>query len=94
MPAYAYPIEIKNTPQVIKYDRVVDIGDGVLTLPMLNELVTEDESFSVLEKENSIYGSSYVLCVSGSRLETEDELRIRVEREEKYMAEYNKRHNR
>lgn len=93
MPAYMYPIVIKKDRQKVRYTKDIELdNDGVLTLSILRTYVNEDECFSIVEKR-SVMGCAYLLRVSGQRLETKDECTARVEKEEKYMAEYNKRHN-
>jgi len=94
MPAYAYPIIIKREPQLVRFQKEIELGsgsDGVLTLAKLREYgVTEEHAFWTRETDEGLY-STTLLIISGARLETPEELKIRVEKEEAYMAEYNKR---
>jgi hypothetical protein len=53
-------------------------------------LVTIDESFCIIETDEGL-SSKTILSITGFRLETDEEFVKRVEKEEKYMAEYNKR---
>jgi len=90
-----YPITIKREPQKIRYTKEIELNnDGVFTLSELRKLVTEDEKFSVIEKEDSMYGGSYILSITGERMETEEELKLRVEKEENYMKNYHIFHSR
>jgi hypothetical protein len=93
MGAYMYPIKIKREPQKISYSKQIELkNEGVLTLAELREYVTEDEEFSINEKENSIYGNEYILSVWGKRMETDDEVKNRVAKEESYMKNYTEFH--
>ena len=85
MGAYMYPIQIKREPQVIHFTEIVNFDEDRLTLEML-AFVGKD-NFSVYE--NSL--QQYEITVFRSRLETPEEVKRRVEKEEKYMEEYTKR---
>lgn len=91
MPPYAYPIVIKKDPQLIRYNREVEIESDVLTLEIVTENIKPGELFSVHQKDGGMFGGPHFLSIVGERLETPEEVAIRVEKEEKYMAEYNKR---
>ena len=94
MPPYAYPIIIKREPQLISYQKEIELGtgsDSVLTLAKLREHgVTEEHSFWTYETDEGLHSTNY-LIIAGERLETPEELKIRIEKEEAYMVEYNKR---
>jgi hypothetical protein len=91
MPAYAYPITIKREPLKIRYHRSITLEDSTLTLALLRQYVTEEERFSIDETDEGLY-SRTILSISGERYETEEEVKARVTKEERYMEEYNKRH--
>ena len=95
MPAYAYPIQIKRERQKVRYHKSIKLeNEGIFTIDELSKLVTHDERFSIVEREyNSMFGKDIFLSITGERLETDEELNARIEKEEKYMAEYNKRHD-
>jgi hypothetical protein len=96
MPAYMYPIVIKREPQKVRYTKEIELKSDSLTLAKLRKLVTEEETFSISQEENSIYGSKTVLYIHGERLETDKELKTRVLKEEIYMrnyTEFQKKHN-
>ena len=92
MGTYMYPIQIKREPQKVRYTKEFNLNSDSLTLAELRKYVSQDETFSIYEAENSIYGSQYILNVSGERLETEEEVKTRVAKEEKYMESYTKFH--
>ncbi len=88
-----YPIIINRKPRKILYTKEIELNnEGVFTLSEISKLVKDDEKFSITEKDNSIYGSSYILCVSGQRSETEEEVNVRVKKEENYMKKYTEFH--
>lgn len=89
---YMYPIIIKKEPQIVNYHKKIQLDDDVLTLDILRQHVKEDELFWVTTPEG-MYGNM-TLSVSGKRMETEDEVRIRVESNEKYMKDYAEFHAR
>jgi hypothetical protein len=92
MPAYAYPIQIKREPQKVKYQKQFELESALLTLSELRKYVSEDEQFAINEEGEPPFGDKIVLHVYGYRMETNEELRTRVAKEEAYMEEYNKRH--
>ncbi len=89
---YMYPIIIKKEPQIISYEKKVDLGyDSTLTLSELIEHgVTEDSSFQIIEEENS----RYTLYIYLKRIETPEETEARINREEEYMKNYTAFQNR
>lgn len=92
MGAYMYPITIKRDRQKIRYTIEVELEDSTLTLSILRMYVNEDEKFSIVETDEGPY-SKTVLFITKERYETDTELKARVEKEEAYMIEYNKRHS-
>lgn len=89
MAAYAYPIIIKPEKQVVKYSRQINLPDEPLSLSLLRDYVTEDDTFTITENDWSIYP---VLTIFKTRLETDKEQQERVNKETAYTVEYNKRH--
>jgi len=90
MPAYAYPITIKRTPQTITMDETIPLKSEILTIELLQPLVGGDPfTFNVTENERG--GPRYELTVTRTRIETAKELATRVAREEAYMDEYHRR---
>lgn len=91
MPAYSYPITIKRDPQKVRYTNNIEVESDIFTLAELRKYVKEEERFSIIQNENTRFGS-YILSVSGERLETPKETASRVEKEEAYMEKYNSNH--
>lgn len=81
MAAYAYPIAIKRTPQRVSYHREYNTPD-IFTFDWIRSHVANDEHFNIYDDKVIVYGTRY---------ETPDEVKKRVEREEAYMKEYNRR---
>lgn len=89
---YMYPIKIKREPQKIYYTREIELEKECLTLAELRQYnVTEDETFSIGEVYEAQFPTP-VLCISGWRVETTEEMNERVAKEEKYMENYAKFH--
>lgn len=87
MPAYAYPINIKRDRQKVRYVKEIELDSNILTLDMLSKLIAKDERFSITETHEG----GTTLTIIGDRLETDEELTQSVQKEERYMAEYNRR---
>lgn len=86
-----YPIQIKSEAQTVRYTRVFELEDHILTLSIIQEAqITPNETFSIHEVYSSQF-PSYQLIISGVRLESEIELFARIQKESEYMKEYNKR---
>jgi hypothetical protein len=92
MGKYMYKIVIEREPQEIKYSREIELKDELLTLAELRKHVSENEYFSIDLEETDDGGFRTMLNVSGKRLETQDEVDIRVTKQEKYMENYHKFH--
>lgn len=88
MPAYAYPIPIKRKKQIIQYDERHEIAPP-LTIALLAPIVG-DSPFTIRDNDEQ-FSNSYILTVHKNRLETDEEQKMRVNREKRYMTEYNKR---
>ena len=88
-----YPIIIKREPQIIRYQKEIDLSDIQLSLKVIRKYVSETETFSINEVETGRFSSKTMLCVNGQRLETKKELNLRVKKEEAYMENYTKFHS-
>jgi len=84
MGPYAYPIQIKKEKQSINFQETKTFE--TLTIKELSPFVGEFP----FDIEQDRY-DFYEVTVYKSRLETIDERDIRVQGEENYMVEYNKR---
>lgn len=90
---YMYPIIIKKEPQKIRYHKEIELDGDVLTLAMLRKHVDEeDQVFSVFTTDAGLH-SKTMLSVYCERTETDEEVRKRVESEEKYMKNYTEFHS-
>jgi hypothetical protein len=93
MPAYAYSIKINRNRERIYFDETVRIESDSLALADL--AFVGDDFFTICEGEAETgigcFASGYVIRVSRSRMETDDEMNTRISRGESYMAEYNRR---
>lgn len=86
MPAYAYPILIRRENLQVHFLEERLIESDRLTLADLQ--FAGADKFTVSEAEDQ---AGYLVSVSRSRLETDEERDLRVAREEAYMAEYRRR---
>jgi hypothetical protein len=88
---YASKIEIKREPQFISYEKIFDLGyDATLSISDLRFFgITDENTFATHQEENT---KRYTLYVNGMRLETEEETKIRVAKEEAYMRGYEEYH--
>lgn len=83
---YGSPITVNRFPQKISYVETHEIMDS-LSINMLRELgIADDEKFCVCESDN-FFGLD-TLAVTKHRLESQEEMDKRIEREERYMARY------
>ncbi|UYZ60067.1 hypothetical protein [Hymenobacter latericus] len=85
MPAFAYPIKINRSKEVIPATFTEYTDSTRLTLKELEPIVGANP-FSVSEDT-----SGYRIEVYATRLETDEEYNARISRQEAYMAEYNRR---
>lgn len=83
---YASKIKVKYEPQKIRYEREIDLPDGLLTLNDISKHLKCDEKFYFFQDEH--YGSEVRLVVVGHRYETVEEVRVRVQKELKYNLNY------
>jgi hypothetical protein len=85
MGMYMYPIKIDRGAKLVSYSKEYDLPDLELSLSELKKYVSNDETFQINSEEHKIY-------VFGKRFETKEEVAKRVQKEEKYMENYNEFH--
>jgi hypothetical protein len=90
MPAYAYPITIDRNKKTFQDTKTVRLDDKPLTIEKLAKVVGTNK-FSI-EPIGWELGGGYEVSINVTRVETDKQLANRVAKEEKYMAEYNRRH--
>ncbi len=74
---YACKLTVNTEPQMISDDKEFNLGyDSTLTISELREYgVTDKGSFQIVDEENT---QKFILHVYNKRLETEEEVSIRV----------------
>lgn len=84
---YASKIKIDYNPLKVRYQREIKLPNRDLTIDDINKHLGVDETFQfeINEDEQDIY-----LVISGYRYETEEELKKRIEKQEKYNENYKK----
>jgi hypothetical protein len=87
---YASKIEIIREPKVIKFTKKVTIYDGKLTLNILSQHMSNDQTFEVYREDGELYPDNYHLEIHCERLETQDEVNERIAKQEKYNENYEK----
>jgi len=92
MGMYMYPIKVSKKKQHVKVIEQHTLENGLLTLADLRQYLKEGDKFSISEIESGVFSYETILTVHKTRLETNEERDLRVNRELSYMAEYNKRH--
>lgn len=86
MGAYMYPIKIDREKQQVRTKRKVKVKDiEAITLDLIQNNVKKDETFYVDFEE-------FILIVEGKRLETDQEQKERITKEESYMQRYTEFH--
>ena len=70
MPAYAYPIKIRKNKQWFYFDEIHELESNLLTLEALQ--FVGNDAFSICPPAEG-FNSGYVINVSRSRLETDEE---------------------
>ena len=84
---YAGKIEVKYEPQKIRYEREIDLPNGLLSLDDISKHLKDGEKFHFFHSEH--YADDEVkLIVVGYRFETEEEVETRVQKEIKYNQNY------
>lgn len=91
MPAYAYPIIIKEEKQIVISTESFEITDDWMTLKDLQKLVKPEDKFYFYADAEEGFTARIFIEIRRTRLETDQEQAKRVSREKAYMAEYNRR---
>lgn len=90
---YASKIKINREPQKVPCIHKIELPDGWLTLDILKKYLNPNDQFSINEEDSgNFFGTTTVLTIKGERLETDEEVAKRVAKEEKYMDNYYKFH--
>lgn len=90
---YASKIKVNYEPQKIRYQREVRLPSGLLTLEDLGKYLKEGEKFSFFQREEGGIGIPVdYISIYGYRIETDEEVKVRVAKEEKYNENYEKFH--
>ncbi len=88
---YASKITINSAPQKIAYHRAVELPEGLLTLNDISKHLKDEEKFGFREV-SSQFGTVLFMEIHGFRLETQEELVVRIAKQEKYNENYEKHH--
>lgn len=84
---YASKIKVNYEPQKIRYEREIDLPDRLLSLDDISKHLEGDEKFHFFHTED--YADDEVkLVVVGYRYETVEEVKARVQKEQKYIRNY------
>jgi len=84
---YASKITINYKPQKIRTHRDVELPNRLLTLNDISKHIKDGETFYFFQKAEVDYIKIY-----SERFETDDELKMRVAKEEEYNENYEKHH--
>ena len=88
---YASRIEVKYEPQKVRYQREVELPDRLLTLEDIGKHLKDGEKFCFFQREEGGLGLPFdYISIHGYRLETEEEVKLRVAKEENYNQNYEK----
>ena len=88
MGMYMYPIEVKKEPQKVRYHKEVELPDGLLKIENISKHIKEGEQFGFRTIESGMFSETLMMDIYGFRLETQEELDVRVAKEELYMKNY------
>ena len=90
---YASKIEVKYEPQKVRYQREVELPEGLLTLEDIEKHLKEGEKFGFFQREEGGLGLPVdYISIHGYRLETDEEVKARIAKVEKYNENYEKFH--
>ena len=85
--------EINSEPQKVRYQREVELPDGLLTIEDISKHLKEGEKFAFFQREEGGLGLPVdYLNIYGYRNETEEEIDKRVAKAERYNKNYEKHH--
>lgn len=88
MPAYVYPIKIDRNRKNFTENVYHTLSDELMTLADIKDLVGDNRFSIEAGCEENMVEQSVILCVLKEREETDKEYESRIQREEAYMAEY------
>lgn len=91
MPAYAYPIKIDRNRKIFTENVYHTLSDEWMTLADIKDLVGDNRFSIEAGCEENVVEQSIILCVEKERVETDEEYESRIQQEEAYMAEYERR---
>ena len=86
MPAYVYPILIDRNKKLIIKPNEIQLTSDLLSVEDIKEIVGSNKFW--FEQNNSQYGTEVSLFYNESRMETDEEQALRIEKEEAYMIKY------
>ena len=89
---YACKIKVDYEPQKVRYSRKVELPDRLLTLDDIGKHLKEGEKFHFVYTESLIEDEVNLLII-GYRFETDNELKERVSKQERYNHNYEKFHS-
>ena len=85
--------KVNYEPQKIRYQREVELPDRLLTLEDIAKHLKEGEKFGFFQREEGWLGVPVdYISIYGYRLETDEEVKVRVAKEKKYNENYEKFH--
>lgn len=88
---YTSKIKIDYAPQQINYIEEVKLPERWLTIADISKHLKEGETFGFLQKKDAALGLPIdYIVIYKSRLETDEELKVRIEKAEKYNENYEK----
>ena len=85
---YASKIAINYEPQKVRYQREIELPDGLLTLNDISKHLKQKEKFAFRDVENGMFRTVLIMDIFGYRLETQEELDARVIKQERYNINY------
>lgn len=90
---YASRIKVKYEPQKVRYQREVELPDGLLTIEDISKHLKEGEKFGFFQREEGALGLPIdYISIHGYRNETKEEVDVRVAKAERYNENYEKFH--
>jgi len=88
---YASKLQVNYNAEKVRYQREVELPDGLLTLKDIGKHLKDDEKFH-FEHTEYCADDEVKLIIVGYRLETDEEVKARVAKAEKYNENYEKFH--
>lgn len=90
MPMYYAPIKIEYGKKEVKETNLVSLPDGYLTIDQLKNMV--GDNLFMFESVEDRYDAVDCVRIVTTRLETDEEQKARIAKEESYMENYRKFH--